>query len=387
LLENQVKHLSLATVALGLLASPAAASWDTMCKRDTMTDVFGCEIVNREIGLYIAFGSSEPGFPQIAIFPYDPENKVRYGMIRIDKHKAVETDSKGFFDPQILDQLRTGQRVRIRYYTSFDYASPNNKAVEREGSLDGFAAAFEAARKAQEEAKRLTPEEAARQAQDEVKRKAQEEAEQKAREEAERKVREEAIRQAQEQAAQQAEADRKALEDIVRKVQDNPQAASSDPTQAKPPEPALPNAVAPLPPPETPIFGPPPPDADIAKPQPSDDQTGVMEPPPEQPDVNASKPPAPKSKPKRQPAKSQARADPGPEPKKGSWGGMNQRADREDNGAITGATARPKQGNPFADHTRYSVCWAATAKAQLALDELKNRRLTLDDCAKILKPN
>jgi uncharacterized protein involved in outer membrane biogenesis len=216
----------------------------------------------------------------------------------------------------------------------------------------------EAARQAQEEAARKAQEDAARQAQEEVERKAQEEVEQKVREEAERKVREEAIRKAQEQtaqqaeadrkaqeqaaqqaeadrkvreqaaqqaeadrkvqqqAAQQAEADRKALEDIVRKVQENPQAASTDPAQAKLPAPALPDAGAPLPPPEPPgtdLFGPLPPDADVdvVKPQSSTEQTGAVEPPPEQPDVNVVKPPAPKSKPKRQPAKSQARTDPG----------------------------------------------------------------------------
>ncbi|TMJ40441.1 MAG: hypothetical protein E6G87_01965 [Alphaproteobacteria bacterium] len=163
----------------------------------------------------------------------------------------------------------------------------------------------EAERKAREEIERKAQEEAARQAQEEVERKAQEEAEQKAREEAERKVREEAIRSAQERAAKQAEADRKALEDIVRKMQENPQAASTDIEETKLPEPALPDAVTPLPAPETPssdIFGPPPPDA-----KPPAEQTGAVEPQ----DVEIMKPPAPKSKPKRQQPKTQARTDPG----------------------------------------------------------------------------
>jgi uncharacterized protein involved in outer membrane biogenesis len=166
----------------------------------------------------------------------------------------------------------------------------------------------EAERKAREEIERKAQEEAARQAQEEIERKAQEEAEQKAREEAERKVREEAIRSAQERAAQQAEADRKALEDIVRKMQENPQAASTDIEETKLPEPALPDAVSPLPAPETPgtaIFGPPPPDANVTKPP--AEQTGAVEPQ----DVEIMKPPAPKSKPKRQQPKTQARTDPG----------------------------------------------------------------------------
>ena len=118
-------------------------------------------------------------------------------------------------------------------------------------------------------------------------------------------MREEAIRSAQERAAKQAEADRKALEDIVRKMQENPQAASTDIGETKLPEPALPDAVTPLPAPETPssdIFGPPPPDA-----KPPAEQTGAVEPQ----DVEIMKPPAPKSKPKRQQPKTQARTDPG----------------------------------------------------------------------------
>ena len=175
----------------------------------------------------------------------------------------------------------------------------------------------EAARKAQEEAEQKAQEETARKAQEEAERKAQEEAARKAQEEAERKAREEALRQAQEEAARQAEADRKALEDIVRKVQENPQAASTDPAQAKPPEPVMPDAVVPLPPPEPPsadIFGPPPPEqpnADVVNPPPAPEQTGTVEQPPEQTDMDVAKPPAPKSKPKRQPAKTQAKADPG----------------------------------------------------------------------------
>jgi hypothetical protein len=91
-------------------------------------------------------------------------------------------------------------------------------------------------------------------------------------------------------------------------MQENPQAASTDIEETKLPEPALPNAVAPLPAPETPstdIFGPPPPDANVTKPP--AEQTGAVEPQ----DVEIMKPPAPKSKPKRQQPKTQARTDPG----------------------------------------------------------------------------
>jgi uncharacterized protein involved in outer membrane biogenesis len=175
----------------------------------------------------------------------------------------------------------------------------------------------EAARLAQEEADRKAREEALRQAQEEADRKAleaayqaQEEADRKAREEAERKLREDAERQAREQ----QEADRKALEDLARQAEEDARAASADPAQAKPEDPVSPDAGAPLPPSggDGNIFGPPPPSApgtDSAKPP--GEQTGALEEPADTAEPQAVKPPTPKPKPKRQPAKAQAKVDPG----------------------------------------------------------------------------
>lgn len=173
----------------------------------------------------------------------------------------------------------------------------------------------EAARLAQEEAERKAQEEAARRAQEEADRQAKEEAARQAQEEADRQAKEEAERKAQEEAKLKAqmEAERKLMEDMARKAEEEAQAATTGANGVvKPPEPILPEADAPLPPPAPPggdIFGPPPPDATA----PEEQTTGAVEPSPGEPDADAVKLPAAKAKPKpkRQPAKSQANADPG----------------------------------------------------------------------------
>ncbi|WP_162914426.1 AsmA family protein [Taklimakanibacter lacteus] len=164
----------------------------------------------------------------------------------------------------------------------------------------------EAERQAKEEAERLAQEEAERQAKEEAERKARAEAILKAQQEAERKAQEEAERKAQE------DADRKALEDMARQAEQDAKAARADPAQASQPEPLAPQLPAIQP--DNTIFGPQAPDqsgTDGAEPLSPPDQTEAIKAQPEQQDVGIITPPTPKPKPKRQPAKTQAKVDPG----------------------------------------------------------------------------
>jgi hypothetical protein len=132
-----VKYLPLTAFALGLLASPAsAASWLFYCGPvDPKTDVKTCAVFDDNIGLSVVFEKKSASTAAQAICLFEGNfNFGRRGMIRIDDQKAIESDQGGCIDPkEILPQLRTGKRLHTRIYERLD----------REGSLDGFAAAMD----------------------------------------------------------------------------------------------------------------------------------------------------------------------------------------------------------------------------------------------------
>ena len=127
-----MKYLPLTMLALNLLASPASAdSWLYYCGLvDPKTNAKTCAVFDDNVGLSVVFEKRSAGTTAQAICLFEGNfNFGRRGMIGID-----ESDQGGCIDPkEVLPQLRTGKRLRTRIYERLD----------REGSLEGFAAAMD----------------------------------------------------------------------------------------------------------------------------------------------------------------------------------------------------------------------------------------------------
>ena len=132
-----MKYLPLTMLALNLLASPASAdSWLYYCGLvDPKTNAKTCAVFDDNVGLSVVFEKRSASTTAQAICLFEGNfNFGRHGMIRIDDQKALESDQGGCIDPkEVLPQLRTGKRLRTRIYERLD----------REGSLEGFAAAMD----------------------------------------------------------------------------------------------------------------------------------------------------------------------------------------------------------------------------------------------------
>ena len=124
-------------LALGLLASPAsAASWLFYCGPvDPKTDAKTCAVFDDSIGVSVVFEKKPASTTAQGICIFEGNfNFGHPGMIRIDDQKAIESDQGGCIDPkEILPQMRTGKRIRTQI----------QERLDREGSLDGFAAAMD----------------------------------------------------------------------------------------------------------------------------------------------------------------------------------------------------------------------------------------------------
>ncbi|QIG50422.1 hypothetical protein G5V57_23430 [Nordella sp. HKS 07] len=148
------KILVAALCALAICGGAAnAEEWLDECKVDPMNDDNDCIIYNRDVDLMIGIVDRHSTNESSLIELFAPARGPtllgvclilhnypgRKGLIRIDAHKAIETDERGCLPTKlILPQMKAGNRVRTRYWVF-----PNDKPIEREGSLIGLTSAID----------------------------------------------------------------------------------------------------------------------------------------------------------------------------------------------------------------------------------------------------